>query len=273
MRVMTTRCLFCLRVSSCRRCFLTFLAGVALCAAPGLVGVEPVRIALDPAGSGRVFEGLGCLSAGASSRLLIEYPEPHRSQVLDYLFTPRYGAAFQHLKVEVGGDVNSTDGCEPSHMHARGDKNYERGYEWWLMREAKRRNPAIALDALEWGAPAWIGDGHFNSQDNAEKGSVSAASAGTAIRCGDSSSLSRRGAARARFLVRAVELEATGPGPPRRDTVHDDIDADALRFLFAVGAAHVTEVQVPPERVRVGHRNRDEIAAVDGDTGCRLPSA
>ena len=168
MRVMTTRCLFCLRVSSCRRCFLTFLAGVALCAAPALVGVEPVRIALDPAGSGRVFEGLGCLSAGASSRLLIEYPEPYRSQVLDSLFTPHYGAAFQHLKVEVGGDVNSTDGCEPSHMHTRGDENYERGYEWWLMREAKRRNPAIALDALEWGAPAWIGHGHFNSQDNAE---------------------------------------------------------------------------------------------------------
>lgn len=129
---------------------------------------EPILIAIDPTEIGRVFEGIGCLSAGASSRLLIDYPEPYRGQVLDYLFQPGYGAGFQHLKVEVGGDVNSTDGCEPSHMHTRRDQNYHRGYEWWLMREARRRNPAVFLDALEWGAPAWIGNGNFNSQDNAD---------------------------------------------------------------------------------------------------------
>ena len=107
------------------------------------------------------------MSAGASSRLLIDYPEPYRSQILDYLFKPGYGAALQHLKVEIGADVNSTDGSEPSHMRHRSDHDYNRGYEWWLMEEAHRRNPNIILDALPWGAPGWIGGGHFYSADMA----------------------------------------------------------------------------------------------------------
>ncbi len=129
----------------------------------------PTRlVALDPRSAGRTFEGIGALSAGASSRLLIDYPEPQRSQILDLLFLPKFGAGFQHLKVEVGGDVNSTDGTEPSHRRTRHDRNFERGYEWWLAAEARRRNPAILLDCLQWGAPAWVGNGHFYSQDNAD---------------------------------------------------------------------------------------------------------
>ena len=31
-----------------------------------------------------------------------------------------------------------TDGTEPSHMHSATDINYQRGYEWWLMTEAKK---------------------------------------------------------------------------------------------------------------------------------------
>jgi len=117
---------------------------------------------------GRIFEGIGALSAGASSRLLIDYPEPQRSQILDYLFKPQFGASLHHLKVEIGGDVNSTCGTEPSHMHHRGEENYTRGYEWWLMKEAKTRNPSIMLDALAWGTPYWIGDGTYYSDENAE---------------------------------------------------------------------------------------------------------
>ena len=73
-------------------------------------GAAEIQITLDPSSSGRTFEGIGALSAGASSRLLMEYPEPERSQVLDFLFKPKFGAAFHHLKVEIGGDVNSSDG-------------------------------------------------------------------------------------------------------------------------------------------------------------------
>jgi len=135
----------------------------------GLAGESPAAdpakvIEVNPASSGRVFEGIGGVSAGASSRLLFDYPVPQRSEILDYLFKPQYGASLQHLKVEIGGDVNSTDGVEPSHMHSRTDENYNRGYEWWLMKEAKKRNPDIVLDCLAWGAPAWIGNGNFYSQ-------------------------------------------------------------------------------------------------------------
>jgi hypothetical protein len=124
-------------------------------------------IVLDGHASGHIYEGLGAASAGASSRLLIDYPEPYRSQILDYLFKPGYGAALQHLKVEIGADVNSTDGSEPSHMRSPNDHDYNRGYEWWLMEEAHKRNPKIILDTLAWGAPGWIGNGHFYSQDMA----------------------------------------------------------------------------------------------------------
>lgn len=124
--------------------------------------------------AGRVFEGIGALSAGASSRLLIDYSEPYRSQILDILFKPKFAASLQQLKVEIGGDVNSTDGSEPSHARTREEfenpkpEYYQRGYEWWLMQEAKKRNPDIILDCLEWGCPGWIGDGVFFSQDNAD---------------------------------------------------------------------------------------------------------
>ncbi|MDE3066924.1 MAG: lamin tail domain-containing protein [Verrucomicrobiota bacterium] len=122
-------------------------------------------ITLDGTNLGRVFEGIGAVSAGASSRLLTDYPEPQRSQILDYLFKPDYGAALQHLKVEIGGGVNSTDGTEPTFEMTRGNFNFTRGYEWWLMQQAKARNPNIILDCLAWGAPGWIGNGNYYSQD------------------------------------------------------------------------------------------------------------
>src|SRR4051812_47100122 len=63
--------------------------------------------------SGRTFDGIGAISGGGgNTRLLIDYPEPSRSQILDYLFKPGYGANLQILKVEIGGDANSTDGAE-----------------------------------------------------------------------------------------------------------------------------------------------------------------
>ena len=146
-----------------KKYFLTLL--LIVCSLPC---VYAQIIHVDSKITGRTFEGIGALSAGASSRLLIDYPEPQRSRILDYLFKPNFGASLHHLKVEIGGDVNSTCGTEPSHSHHRGDEDFTRGYEWWLMKEAKRRNPAILLDALAWGAPYWIGNGTYYSDENAE---------------------------------------------------------------------------------------------------------
>ncbi len=129
----------------------------ALTASTVLMAQEQLtRVRLDGNDTGRIFDGLGAVSAGASSRLLIDYPEPQRSQILDYLFKPGYGAALQRLKIELGADVNSTDGSEPSHMRSEKDHSSSRGYEWWLMKEAHMRNPNIVLEILPWGAPRWV---------------------------------------------------------------------------------------------------------------------
>nr|XP_043902999.1 galactocerebrosidase isoform X1 [Solea senegalensis] len=123
--------------------------------------VSPLPYVLDDkAGLGRVFDGIGGLSGGgATSRLLVNYAEPYRSQILDYLFKPNFGASLHILKVEIGGDAQTTDGTEPSHMHYENDENYFRGYEWWLMKEAKKRNPNITLIGLPWAFPGWVGHG------------------------------------------------------------------------------------------------------------------
>lgn len=56
---------------------------------------------------------LNLSGGGATSKLLVNYPEPQRSEILDYLFKPNFGAALQILKVEIGGDAQSTDGMVP----------------------------------------------------------------------------------------------------------------------------------------------------------------
>ncbi len=140
-----------------RRLLKLCLFVAALGLASGIGHAQQTTIVLDGTSKGRIFDGLGAVSAGASSRLLVDYPEPQRTQILDYLFKPGYGAALQHLKVEIGADVNSTDGSEPSHMRTAADHDATRGYEWWLMAEAHRRNPNIILEILPWGAPSWVG--------------------------------------------------------------------------------------------------------------------
>lgn len=126
-------------------------------------------VSIDGAGAGRTFDGEGVLSGGGgNSKLLYDYPEPYRSEILDYLFKPNFGASYHELKVEIGADVNSTSGTEPSHARTLAENsapNMTRGYETWMLSEAKKRNPAIITSGLEWGAPGWIGN--FYSQNNA----------------------------------------------------------------------------------------------------------
>jgi galactosylceramidase len=135
----------------------------------GLYAADSVKlIHVDATSAGRAFEGIGAVSAGASTRLLVDYPEPQRNQVLDFLFKPNFGAGFQHLKVEIGSGENSTCGSEPSHAVTRDEvaNPKPRGYEFWLMAEARKRNSRIILDCLPWAYPRWVGD-RF-SQESAE---------------------------------------------------------------------------------------------------------
>ncbi|MGW2377227.1 ricin-type beta-trefoil lectin domain protein [Kitasatospora sp. NPDC001683] len=136
--------------------------------------VAPVTaITLDATKPGLTFDGVGAISGGGgNSRLLADYPEPQRSQLLDYLFKPGYGASLQVLKLEIGGDTNSTDGAEPSIEHTKGTVDCNQGYEWWLAEQAQARNPDIKFYGLTWGAPGWIGNtgsgGNFWSQDTVD---------------------------------------------------------------------------------------------------------
>ena len=118
-------------------------------------------------GVGQRFDGVGGLSGGGcTSRLLADYSTESYDQIMDYLFLPGFGASLHILKVEIGGDTESGAGTEPSHMHSANDENYERGYEWKIMVEAKRRNPNITLVALSWGFPGWVGEGQQSPWTN-----------------------------------------------------------------------------------------------------------
>lgn len=131
-------------------------------------------VEVDLGSQGPAFDGIGAVSTGASSKLLFDYPEPERSAILDWLFLPGYGASLHHLKVEIGGDVNTLTGTEPSIAHTREEflnpqpEFSQRGSQLWLMKEAKKRNPDIILEVIQWGAPGWIGNGEFFSQENAD---------------------------------------------------------------------------------------------------------
>src|SRR4051794_3411017 len=117
---------------------LVVAAGVALTATPAAAATS---VTINGTAAGRVFDGVGAISGGGgNSRLLVDYPEPQRSQILDYLFKPGYGAAMQIMKVEIGGDTNPTPGAGPSHEHTPGTLNCDRRGEGGLMGPPEGRN-------------------------------------------------------------------------------------------------------------------------------------
>ena len=138
------------------------------CGPSAAAAVANVSVLLDGATALHRYDGHGGLSAGASSRLVWDYAEPQRTQILDYLFNVSFGAGIHHLKLEIGGDGQSTDGTEPSHKHSRDDLSCERGYELWLAAEARKRNPQIALYGLAWTAPGWLNNGTMYGADTIE---------------------------------------------------------------------------------------------------------
>ena len=122
-------------------------------------GAKAQTIMLSTNAKGKQFDGIGAVNGGgATSVLLKDYPEPQRSQIMDMVYKPMFGASVSTILVEVPGDGNSTQGSMPSHAHERNDANFLRGYMWWVMQETKRRNSGLALDATAWSAPAWVGN-------------------------------------------------------------------------------------------------------------------
>lgn len=142
------------------------MAAVAALLAPARAGAAALpgtSLAVNGQDSGRTFDGIGAISGGGgNTRLLTDYPAKQRNAILDYLFKPGYGANLQMLKLETGGDGNTTSGAEHTIEETRGVINCDAGYEFWIAQEAVKRNPHITLTGLTWSAPGWVGSNMYS---------------------------------------------------------------------------------------------------------------
>jgi hypothetical protein len=86
--------------------FIAVAIIIGLNMSPGRAVPDGVSmITINGNARGPEFDGHGGLSAGGTTRLLREYPEPQQSEILDYLFKPNFGASLAVLKLEIGGDT------------------------------------------------------------------------------------------------------------------------------------------------------------------------
>lgn len=159
---------------------MKFLLAVLVCAP--LFGQATVSI--NSTSTGTSWFGIGALS-GATSKLLYDYPATQQNEILDYLFCKPnpssapvtgyctsgiYGAALDILSMQIPSDAQEGEGAEPSFERVSGTTNFTLGYIWWLIQQAKNRNPAILLRGLVWSAPNWTGSaGSFLSNPAAYK--------------------------------------------------------------------------------------------------------
>jgi Glycosyl hydrolase family 59 len=128
--------------------------------APARMALPVTTINVNGDGGDRVYDGVGAvLGGGGNARYLMDYPAAERTGIMDYLFKPGYGASLQLLKLEIGGDANSSDGAEPSVEHTRGKVDCGAGYELAIARQAVALNPYLKLYGLQWAAPGWVGQG------------------------------------------------------------------------------------------------------------------
>ena len=70
------------------------------------------------------YRGAGMVSANNSSRLLLDYKAEHPDvyeQIMEYMFG-KEGIGITHLKLEMGADINSSSGTEPSVMRTEDEK-------------------------------------------------------------------------------------------------------------------------------------------------------
>jgi galactosylceramidase len=143
---------------------------LALAALPAVGAVAPAPDAattINASAPWYRYDGVGGLSGGgATSTFLMAYDEPYRSEIMDWMFKPGFAASLDILKVEIGCDDETTDGCESCHMRSPTDLNCSRGYEWDLMKAATARNPAVAIYGLPWGFAGWLGFGTTNPYHN-----------------------------------------------------------------------------------------------------------
>lgn len=114
-------------------------------------------------GENRRYRGNGMVSANNSSRLLLDYKTEFPTiyeKLLKLIFSDE-GIGVNHLKIEMGSDINSSSGTEPCIMR-RDDElpNCRRGAGFQLAGDAKRVNPNLTIDMLWWSEPLWVTNSH-----------------------------------------------------------------------------------------------------------------
>lgn len=107
----------------------------------------------------KLWRGAGMVSGNNSSRLLIDYKSEHPQryyEILDRIFGAN-GIGVNHLKLEMGSDINSTSGTEPCVMRYENEiPDVTRGAGYQLAADVKKRYPDVTLDMLYWSEPAWV---------------------------------------------------------------------------------------------------------------------
>lgn len=108
-----------------------------------------------------LYRGVGMVSGNNSSRLLLDYktenPEKYW-EIMNWIFG-KQGLETAHLKIEMGSDINSSSGTEPSVMRSSDEAaDVTRGAGYQLAADAKTINPDLTLDMLWWSEPKWITD-------------------------------------------------------------------------------------------------------------------
>ena len=108
-----------------------------------------------------LYRGQGMISCNGSSRLLIDYKEKNLesyNKILQYMYG-KNGLKFTHFKVEMGSDVNTSSGTEPTTMRYEDEKaDVTRGAGFQLAADIKKINPDVTLDMLWWSEPRWVTD-------------------------------------------------------------------------------------------------------------------
>ena len=82
--------------------------------------------------------------------LAVRLSPPSRRLMYVVCTCRKTGGTWQILKTEIGGDGQSSYGSESAVMHTATDVNYNRGYETWLLREARARDPGKPTYCLSW---------------------------------------------------------------------------------------------------------------------------
>ncbi|CAD6188628.1 unnamed protein product [Caenorhabditis auriculariae] len=121
---------------------------------------------IDSEAVGQFFDGYGAVSGGgATSKLMYTYlrSASERQRIMEILFNKEHG--LQMLKVEMGGDDQSTEGTEASHWSERDEIPSARSYEFQLIREARLVNPDLPICVLPWSFPHWLGRTPYDNEN------------------------------------------------------------------------------------------------------------